>query len=155
MRSRGFNASPGHAIAGAVNYVPLAIDAGLGYSGKNGLLITKKNGPRIRLAAVFTDISNLPFSKYNPHQWVRDFCDTCDNCIKKCPAGAIYQQPKQKPDGWPVFIDHTKCAKPFSNKYGCSLCIKFCPFSQGDYDLIKQSFELHHKPIQQTNGNSE
>ena len=144
LRARGFNAYPGHAIGGDVQYIPLAIDAGLGYSGKNGLLITRKNGPRIRLAAVFTDIANLPFANENPHKWVRDFCDSCNNCIKKCPADAIYDQPKADASGAPVFIDHTKCAVPFSNDNGCTLCIKFCPFSFGEYELIK---EQHEKAI--------
>jgi len=73
LRSRGFNAHAGPAVGGDVNYIPIAIDAGLGYSGKNGLLITKNNGPRVRLAAVYTDIENLPFSEENPHVWVRAY----------------------------------------------------------------------------------
>jgi len=52
LRSSGFNAHAGPAIGGDVDYIPLARDAGLGESGKNGLLITKNNGPRVRLAAV-------------------------------------------------------------------------------------------------------
>jgi hypothetical protein len=52
LRSRGFNAHAGSAIGGDENYIPLARDAGLGESGENGLLITKNNGPRVRLAAV-------------------------------------------------------------------------------------------------------
>src|SRR5665648_364961 len=90
LRERGFNALAGPAIGGNVNYIPVAIDAGLGYSGKNGLLISKENGPRIRLAAVFSDIENLPFAEENPHLWVREYCQSCNICIKKCPADAIF-----------------------------------------------------------------
>jgi hypothetical protein len=53
LRDRGYNALAGPAVGGDVNYIPVAIYAGIGYSGKSGLLITKDNGPRIRLAAVF------------------------------------------------------------------------------------------------------
>jgi len=123
LRERGYNTLAGPAIGGDVNYIPVAIDAGLGYSGKNGLLITKKNGPRIRLAAVFTDIENLPFSEENPFQWVRDYCENCNLCIEKCPVDAIYPETKTHADGGPVFIDHTICADPFSNDNGCTLCI--------------------------------
>jgi epoxyqueuosine reductase len=137
LRSRGFNAHAGPAVGGDVNYIPIAIDAGLGYSGKNGLLITKKNGPRVRLAAVYTDIENLPFSEENPHVWVRDYCSSCNACIEKCPVDAIYPEPKLLSDGGPAFIDHTKCAMPFSNDNGCTLCIKYCPFSYGDYEKMK------------------
>jgi len=144
LRERGFNALAGPAIGGDVNYIPVAIDAGLGYSGKNGLLITKANGPRIRLAAVFTDIENLPFSEENPHLWVREYCQHCNICIEKCPADAIYMVTQRHADGGPIFIDHTKCAMPFSNDNGCTLCIKHCPFSYADYDKLKRKFEEGH-----------
>ncbi len=141
LRERGYNALAGPAVGGDVNYIPVAIDAGLGYSGKNGLLITKQNGPRVRLAAVFTDVENLPFAEENPHAWVRDYCRTCNNCIDKCPADAIFLETKVHADGGPRFIDHTLCAGPFSNDNGCTLCIKYCPFSFVDYDHLKAIYE--------------
>jgi len=36
--------------------IPLAVDAGLGELGRNGLLITPQFGPRVRLCKVFTDL---------------------------------------------------------------------------------------------------
>lgn len=141
LRERGYNAHAGPAVGGDVNYIPIAIDAGLGYSGKNGLLITKNTGPRVRLAAVYTDVENLPFAQENPHTWVRDYCQSCNLCIAKCPADAIYMETKILEDGGPAFIDHTKCAMPFSNDNGCTLCIKHCPFSYGDYDKIKARYK--------------
>jgi epoxyqueuosine reductase len=144
LRERGYNALAGPAIGGDVNYIPAAIDAGLGYSGKNGLLITKNNGPRIRLAAVFTDIENLPFSEENPFHWVRDYCESCNICIAKCPTDAIFRKTKTHADGGPIFIDHTLCAEPFSNDNGCTLCIKHCPFSYADFDKLKAKFEESH-----------
>jgi epoxyqueuosine reductase QueG len=110
-------------------------------AGKNGLLITRENEPRIRLAAVFTDIENLPFAKDNPYAWTRDYCEGCNLCVHKCPADAIFMHTKTHADGGPVYIDHTKCAMPFSNDNGCTLCIKYCPFSYGDYNHMKASFE--------------
>jgi epoxyqueuosine reductase len=144
LRDRGYNAHARPAVGGDMNYIPIAIDAGLGYSGKNGLLITKNNGPRVRLAAVYTDIENLPFARENPHKWVRDYCQSCNICIQKCPVNAIYMETKILADGGPAFIDHTKCAMPFSNDNGCTLCIKHCPFSYGDYNKIKAKFEKAH-----------
>jgi ferredoxin len=141
LRERGFNAHAGPAVGGDVNYIPIAIDAGLGISGKSGMLITRHSGPRVRLAAVYTDIENLPLSQENQHHWVRDYCDTCNICIQQCPANAIYPVTKTLADGGPAFIDHTKCAMPFSNDNGCTLCIKYCPFSNVDYDKLKTKFE--------------
>lgn len=144
LRENGYNAHAGPAVGGDVNYVPIAIDSGIGYSGKNGLLITRKNGARVRLGTVFTDIENLPFSQENPYKWIRDYCTHCNICINKCPAGAIYQEPIILEDGGPTFIDHKKCAEPFTNDNGCSLCIKYCPFSKsGMYDKLKHHYENH------------
>lgn len=148
LRERGYNAHAGPAIGGDVNYIPVARDAGLGESGKNGLLITKKNGPRIRLAAVFTDIENLPFAQENPHGWVRAYCESCNICVQKCPADAIFPETVTLADGGPSFIDHAKCADPFSNDNGCTLCIKYCPFSYADYDRLKSRFDTRSKEIQ-------
>jgi epoxyqueuosine reductase len=144
LRERGFNAHAGPAGGGDVNYIPVAIDAGLGVAGKNGLLMTRDNGPRVRLAAVYTDIENLPFSQENPHGWIRDYCETCNLCVEKCPVDAIYMETKTLADGGPAFIDHTLCADPFSNDNGCTLCIKYCPFSYADYDTLKAKFAAGH-----------
>ena len=141
LRKRGFNAHAGPAVGGDANYIPLAIDAGLGETGKNGLLITKANGPRVRLAAVYTDIDNLPYSKNTAPNWVKKYCETCDRCVDKCPSDAIFRETRMHADGGPVFIDHIKCAKPFSNDNGCTLCIKYCPFSYVAYDKLKARFE--------------
>ncbi len=141
LRQRGFNAHAGPAVGGDVNYIPVAIDAGLGISGKNGLLITRHSGPRIRLAAVYTDIENLPFARTYPHAWVRDYCEACNICVHKCPADAIFPVTKTLADGGPSFIDHTKCAMPFSNNNGCTLCIKHCPFAAVSYDRLKEGFD--------------
>ena len=43
--------------------IPLAIDAGLGELGRNGLLITPEYGPRVRISKVLTD---LPLGNQNP-----------------------------------------------------------------------------------------
>ena len=144
LRERGFNAHAGPAGGGDVSYIPVAIDAGLGVAGKNGLLMTRNNGPRVRLAAVYTDIENLPFSQDNPHSWIRDYCEACNLCVEKCPVDAIYMETITHADGGPVFIDHTLCAAPFSNDNGCTLCIKYCPFSYGDYDKMKARLNGAH-----------
>jgi Pyruvate/2-oxoacid:ferredoxin oxidoreductase delta subunit len=145
LRERGFNAHAGPAGGGDVNYIPIAIDAGLGVAGKHGLLMTKDNGPRVRLAAVYTDIENLPFSQDNPHAWVREYCESCNICVEKCPTDAIYMETKTLEDGGPAYVDHVKCAVPFSVDNGCTLCIKYCPFSYADYDRLKERFEAAHQ----------
>lgn len=143
LRKLGFNAMAGPAVGGAVSYVPLAQKAGLGVIGKHGLLITDKDfGPSLRIAAIYTDIENLAFSKENPHMWVKDFCESCNKCVRSCPAGAIYKN-SIAVNGNPKTmqcIDNTKCAVPFANNYGCTVCVKSCTFFKGDYNQIKENY---------------
>ncbi|MGB3366856.1 MAG: reductive dehalogenase domain-containing protein [Acidaminobacteraceae bacterium] len=143
LRKRGYHAMAGPAIGCSVSYVPLAQDAGLGVIGKHGLLITDKNyGPSLRLAAVYTDIENLPIAKENPHMWVKEFCNNCNKCVRNCPAGAINKEALQvaeDPEGFRC-IDVEKCAKPFANNYGCTICIKSCTFFNSDYENLKKNF---------------
>jgi hypothetical protein len=56
-------------------------------------------------------------------------------------VNAIYAVTKTLEDGGPSFIDHTLCADPFSNDNGCTLCIKYCPFSFADYGRLKSKYE--------------
>lgn len=145
MQKMGYNAMPSPAIGGNVSYVPLAKKAGLGAIGKHGLLITDKDfGPSIRIAAIFTDIENLPYTNSNAHDWVGDFCDNCNKCVRGCPANAIYDKGIEI-NGNPETIqsmDYTKCAVPFANDYGCTLCIRNCTFYQQEYQMIQR---LHEK----------
>jgi ferredoxin len=93
---------------------------------------------------------NLPFAQANPHGWIRDYCETCNICVQKCPADAIYLETKTLAGGGPALINHTKCAKPFSNDNGCTLCIKYCPFSYADYTRLKGWFEAGQPASRQT-----
>ncbi|MCB0844000.1 MAG: [Fe-S]-binding protein [Bacteroidetes bacterium] len=145
LRERGYNCHASPAVGGDVMIVPIAQQAGLGAVGKNGLLITPEFGPSQRLAAIFVDIENLPQTRIedNEHLWVRDFCETCNHCIKKCPGQAIYEETKTLEDGYPQFIDREKCAPAFSKN--CSICISSCPFFNGKYDHIKKIFDRRNR----------
>lgn len=70
-------------------------------------------------------------------QWIQDFCDSCNACVKKCPSGAIYKEPLLLEDGTEQHIDYVKCAGPFSKQHGCTICIKECVFFKSDYTKIK------------------
>lgn len=140
IRSMGYNCHPSPAIGGDIMTVPVAQDSGIGVVGKNGILISPEYGPSLRLAAIFLDIENLPLRtlKDNEHLWVKDFCNTCDLCVKICPGNAIYKTPATLDDGYPKFIDAEKCAPSFSKN--CSKCISACPFIMGNYHKIKETF---------------
>lgn len=140
LREKGFNAQAIPAIGSNLNLTVMARDAGLGGFGKNGLLITPDYGPSVRLAAVLTDIENLPVNQRLDYDWLPDFCATCHACVKKCPAQAIYEKPMICKDGSEQHIDYKKCAVPFSKQHGCTVCIKECAFFKSDYKKIAAAY---------------
>lgn len=113
--------------------IPLAIDAGLGELGRNGLLITPEFGPQQRICKVFTD---LPLKPDQPIDFgLQRFCEGCEICANVCPARAIkFGERTTEPTSisnrtgilrWPV--DVGKCYLFWQeNGTSCSNCIAAC-----------------------------
>ncbi|MHA1925843.1 MAG: hypothetical protein ACXABV_14135 [Candidatus Thorarchaeota archaeon] len=143
LREHGYAAQADHPLGGTALYPPLAQNAGIGFVGKHGLLITKKFGSRVRLAAVYTSIQNLPDSKENNHSWIAEYCKTCGLCIQQCPPQAILEETVMHDTGIKTDIVQQDCFEYFIVNYGCSVCIKVCPFSKGAdaYARLKQVVE--------------
>jgi len=138
LRKRGYSAHAGHPLMGLALYPPLAQMAGLGWLGANGLIVTPEHGPRVRLAAIFTSIENLPHSAQNDHQWAEEFCATCQVCVRRCPVEAIMPEPERHENGQITYVSNERCFPYFSDYYGCSVCIAVCPFSRSSYDAVKE-----------------
>jgi len=141
LRRGGYAAQAGPALGGEANYPLLALKAGLGHIGRHGLLISEHNGPSQRIAAVYTNIANLLYTDSDRYDWIPSFCDTCLRCVRKCPASAIYFRPIVFEDGSEQHIDYRKCAVPFSQTMGCSVCVKECTFTRQPYADIKASYD--------------
>ena len=140
LRQRGYSAHAGHPLMGLALYPPLAQLAGLGWMGANGMIVTPEHGPRVRLAAIFTSIENLPFGTGNKHRWVEEYCAACQVCVRKCPVGAILPEPERHGNGQITYVSNERCFPYFSDNYGCSVCIAVCPFSRSGYERVKQQF---------------
>ena len=135
IRGLGYQAIPmGNDTACSI---PLAIDAGLGELGRNGLLITPEFGPRVRLCKVFTDLPLVPDRPIEFGVW--DFCLKCKRCAEECPSQAIMRgEPTERPHSisnregvlrWP--IDAERCfAFWAAHGIDCSNCIRVCPFNK-------------------------
>nr|MDO8080780.1 4Fe-4S dicluster domain-containing protein [Candidatus Freyarchaeota archaeon] len=152
LRNHGFKAQVSHPLGGLVLYPLLAAKAGLGYPGRHGLLITPKFGPRQRLAAVFTDIRNMPYTDSQEHKWISDFCSNCGLCVKECPSGAILETPIVNQNGTQTTIDQKKCFPYFATNFGCSVCIKVCPFNIMEHSKIKETYQHKKDEILKRSG---
>ncbi len=119
--------------------IPLAIDAGLGQLGRNGLLVTPEYGPCVRLCKLFTD---LPLEPDVPIDFgLMDTCLACSRCADACEGEAIStaREPSFEvacPSNntgilrWAVNAD--RCYDFWvRNTAACSNCISACPFTSG------------------------
>jgi len=135
IRNLGYNAIPmGNDTALSI---PLAIDAGLGELGRNGLLITPQYGPNVKICKIFTD---LPLEPDEPIEFgVTNFCKKCKKCAEACSADAIQfeTEPSFKtvstsnnPGILRWAVDNDKCYTFWIKNGGdCSNCIAVCPFT--------------------------
>jgi len=146
IRNLGYAAVP--ASNGVGLSVPLAVDAGLGELGRNGLLITPEYGPRVRLCKVYTD---LPLETDKPIEFgVHEFCRTCKKCAEACEVEAISFEDEPSYDGackssspgalkWA--IDGEKCYGYWcENGTDCSTCISVCPYNTGRTEAHADEF---------------
>ncbi len=105
--------------------------AGLGWIGKNSLLINRKLGSYFFIGEIFLNIE-LVYDKP-----IHNMCGTCTYCIDSCPTGAIIQ---------PGVIDANRCISyhTIENKtdisiniknnlngwiFGCDICQEVCPWN--------------------------
>jgi epoxyqueuosine reductase len=94
--------------------------AGLGWIGRNNLLVNEQFGSRIRLVTILTD---LPLPVDSPSL---KNCGSCGRCLSVCPAQAIKERQED--------FDHLRCYEQlrafaktlhFSHNI-CGVCVKAC-----------------------------
>ena len=109
-----------------------AARAGVGFYGKNTMLITRKHGSWVVLGTLITDVeveSGAPLGLD---------CGSCTLCIEACPTGALDD---------PGVVDATKCLSYWTQApdpipeqyreelgdqvYGCDICQDVCPWNRG------------------------
>jgi ferredoxin len=141
LRAKGFACHSVPPRNGLTLHPPMAVKGGIGGFGYHGLCITEAFGPRVRVGAVHTNITNLPFYAGHKHDWIMDFCMSCKLCAKHCPGDAFFDEPVQRENGLVTHIDQEKCFPFFAENHGCAVCIAVCPFSKEKYSVIKESME--------------
>jgi len=124
-----------------------AVKAGLGWIGKNGNLITQKQGSFFFIATLMVDLE----LEYDPPM-VKDYCGSCTRCIDACPTDAILPN---------KVVDGSKCISYFTIElkdalipdsqqgkwndwmFGCDTCQDVCPWNR----FSKPHTETRFTPI--------
>lgn len=106
----------------------LAVKAGIGYYGKNNLVINDDYGSFIFLGYILTDL-DLDFNDK-----VDNKCGDCNLCLKACPTGAIESPYRINPKKCISYLTQTKNNIPEELRgkmgiklYGCDTCQLVCP----------------------------
>jgi len=120
--------------------------SGVGWVGKNTLLIHPKAGSYFFLAELIIDL------ELEPDGPMKDYCGTCRRCIDACPTEAI------SPEGY--LLDGSKCIsyltielkeaipESFQGKmenwmFGCDICQEVCPWNRFAQPHKEPAFEPH------------
>ena len=118
-------------IAGDFPHKTAANLAGLGFIGKNALLISREFGPRVRLATVLTDMP-LPAGTMQPV-----LCGSCRACADACPCGAITGRMWSADTAREDIVDAALCSQYMKKAYQhigrgavCGVCIAVCPWGK-------------------------
>ena len=121
--------------------------SGLGWIGKNTLLINKKNGSYFFLGEIYTNID------FEVDKKSENFCGQCSKCIDVCPTKAIIA---------PNVLDAKKCIayltielkgsipKKYRNNignriFGCDDCQLVCPWNRFSSETRIEEFTHKHK----------
>ncbi len=125
---------PQAAVRGFVDTAPIlerawAVRAGLGWVGKNNLLISPRFGSCTFLATLVTDVV-MEYDK----PFTQNHCGDCCNCLSACPTGALCK---------PYFLDARKCVSYHTIEskepvtidtrgyiFGCDRCQLACPWNK-------------------------
>jgi epoxyqueuosine reductase len=110
---------------GHLSHKRVAVGAGLGWLGRNNLLVTPSFGAQVRLVTVLTDLG------LEPGHPLENGCGSCLACVAVCPAKAIGEAAAE--------FKHLDCfamlkefqSKRYVSQYICGLCVRACSGSDG------------------------
>jgi len=136
------------ADTGPVQERILAKHAGLGWIGKNTLLLNQKMGSWLFLGTILTDLELTPTIE-DREFLPPDLCGTCTRCIVACPTDALVD---------PYVMDARRCIayltiemrgpiplefrEPMGNHvFGCDICQDVCPWNRKSPKAEAEEFQ--------------
>lgn len=129
--------------------VAVAQRAGLGFIGKNGLLITEEFGSYVYLGEIIT---NIPFEPDTP---MENQCGECTKCIDFCPTSALLGDGRMNAQRCLSYQTQTKGYMPKEYRpkirtiiYGCDICQEVCPFNKGKDSHFHEEMEPDPEVVQ-------
>lgn len=114
----------------------IAYLAGIGFIGRNNMIMTKKYGSYVFLGEIITDLE-IDCHDQRSFDEIKDYkeCDTCRACIKACPTKSINQN-RINPN---ICLSYFTQKKEITdqeikllkgNVFGCDFCQKACPYNE-------------------------
>ncbi len=105
---------------------------GLGWQGKNTLVIHQQNGSFFFVGMILTDL------EFEPDPPGKDHCGDCEKCVKACPAGALetpYQLNIPRCISYLTIEKKIEIPDELKEKlndriYGCDICQEVCPYNR-------------------------
>lgn len=118
--------------SGAVLEKAWAQKCGVGWQGKNTLIINKSAGSFFFIGIILTDLELEPDLPESDH------CGTCSNCVTACPTGALdtpYQLNIPRCISYMTIESKGEIPGELKNKlndriYGCDICQDACPYNR-------------------------
>jgi epoxyqueuosine reductase len=150
LRRRLLDLAPGARVHPSVDTSPVmekawAERAGIGWIGKNGMLITEEYGSYVLLGTLVTDLVLAPDARH-PER-----CGSCSRCLPACPTGALLGDGKVDSRRciayWTI---ETRQAIPEAMReacaewtFGCDLCQEACPWNRDAVATARHDFDPH------------
>lgn len=133
-----------------------AIQAGIGWTGKNSCLIIPKKGSFFFLAEIITTLELTPDNPFD-----KNYCGSCTRCMDACPTQAIVnpgQIDARKCISY-LTIEHKESISPEKKQqcrgwiFGCDICQDVCPHNRFARPNHEQAFtpinDIHTWPAHQ------
>ncbi len=114
----------------------LAYCSGIGFFGKNGLIINERFGSYIFLGHILLDIDIS-----QAVQTKESKCGSCSVCLQGCPQNAYSQDGKYHFDKCVSYLNQTgKNYNTTTYIFGCDICQKRCPFNKNAPTDLHEEF---------------